>query len=234
MPANTSADVTAKTFVDFVNLVESLELVSNTPIFLGQAIEGNLLPGIARLDPSRNTLELERSMLKQFYLLAANQILAGQTELDLLVLAQHHGLRTRLLDWTSNPLAALWFACSDRTPGDVFVYALDTKDAVFNDPYTKDPFTHGKTKVFQPRLSNERIVSQQGWFTLHCFSNKNQRWVPLEKNTELKMRLITIEIPAMARAEMLKSISRHGTSARTLFPDLDGICRHINWLDGVA
>lgn len=234
MPSNSSADATAKTFVEFVNLIESLDLVSNTPIFRGQAFEGNLLPGIARSDPSKNTTELERTMLKQFSLVAANQIPNGLTELDILVLAQHHGMRTRLLDWTSNPLAALWFACNDKNAGDVFVYALDTKDAVISDPYAKDPFSQGKTRVFQPRLSNSRIVAQQGWFTLHCYSTKNARWIPLEKNSDLKMRLITIEIPNAARSEMLKSINRHGTSTRTLFPDLDGICNHLNWQDGVA
>ena len=234
MPTDTSADASANSFVNFVNLIESLHLVSGTPIFRGQAVEGNLLPGIARQDRLRDTTQLERSMLRQLSLVAANQLQPGIGELDLLVIAQHHGMRTRLLDWTSNPLAALWFACVDQTPGDVFVYAFDTQDALLEEPYSKNPFEHGETKVFQPRLNNPRIVAQQGWFSLHCFSPHSCQWVPLEKSAELKGRLITIEVPSDSRPEILQSIARHGTSTRTLFPDLDGICRHLNWQDGVA
>ena len=234
MPTHLASDASVTGFAEFVNLIESLHLVSGSPIFRGQAVKGMLLPGIARQDAERDTTELERTMLDQLSLVAASQLPNGLTELDLMVIAQHHGMKTRLLDWTSNPLAALWFACNDRTPGDVFVYVFDTQDALMNQPYTSSPFDHGQTKVFQPRLNNSRIIAQQGWFTLHCFSPRSARWVPLEKNSDLKLRLITIEIPEASRPAILQSIARHGTSTRTLFPDLDGVCKHLNWLHGVA
>ena len=229
---HTGSNASASSFIDFVNLIESLHLVSGTPIFRGQSVEGNLLPGIARGDPLRDTTDLEKDMLNQLSLVAATQLPAQLTDLDLLVIAQHHGMKTRLLDWTSNPLAAAWFACNDTKEGDVFVYAFDTQDALLESPYSVGPFDHGETKVFQPRQNNPRIVAQQGWFTLHCFSPRSTRWVPLEKNADLKSRLIQIEIPADSRTEMLESINRHGTSTRNLFPDLDGICRHLNWRMG--
>jgi hypothetical protein len=219
----------AENFPAFVGYVETLPMVSGFTIFRGQAKDKNLLPGIARTDPTLDTTAKEKQTLDQLALLGATLIPDDQSMLDLLVLAQHYGLKTRLLDWTSNPLAALWFACADRTKGDVHVYALDTDKMLMTKPYETDPFSVAATKVFQPRLSNARVLAQHGWFTLHCFSPRNKVWVKLETHKELKSRLIQILIPEKQRVAILKSLDRHGIGARTLFPDLGGICQYLNW-----
>ena len=218
-----------KSFTDFVNIVEALPLINGFNIFRGQAVQGGLLPGIARKNPVADTTVSEREMLTQLSLLAAALIPLNETVLDRLVAAQHFGMKTRLLDWTSNPLAALWFACADRTAGDVFVYALETEDMLLEEPYSTDPFGASSTKVFQPRLNNPRVLAQHGWFTLHCFSPRNDRWVRLKTHETASSKLTEIRIPADSREELLKSLDRHGTSARTLFPDLSGVCQHLNW-----
>lgn len=220
---------TARSFPAFVNLVEAVPLVTGFSIFRGQGVQQNLLPGIARKDPETDTLTLEKLMLSQLSLLGASMLHANASTLDQLVAAQHFGMKTRLLDWTSNPLAALWFACTAREAGDVYVYCLPTDGMMLHDAYMTDPFDVNSTKVFQPRLNNPRVLAQHGWFTLHAFSPRNSRWVRLETHETAKSGLWEITIPASCRAEMIRSLDRHGASAKTLFPDLSGVCQYLNW-----
>jgi hypothetical protein len=227
---------TIKSFVDFVRYSDFFDLVTTQVIFRGQAVEGNLLPGIARKDPKKDTTTIEKKMLEDLKLIGAAQLPDRvETELDLLVRAQHFGLKTRLLDWTSNSLAALWFACADKEQGDAFVYALIVDDLMLpSTVYDDSPFRTAKTRAMQPRLNNARVFAQHGWFTLHRYSASSKAFVALEKNKDTKGALSEYRIPADKRQEILVALDRHGVSARTLYPDLTGICNYLSWRHGVV
>ena len=215
-------------FAEFIQEVESLSENSELMLFRGQAKKGNLLPSIAREEPSHDSTAEEKGLIKELRRMGSS--ILPRTDMDdweLLVVAQHFGMKTRLLDWTSNPLAALFFACNDWQKGNVYVYALDA-DQFLSEPQ-KGPFETGKTQVIRPNLNNPRIIAQHGWFTAHKFSRKTKKFVPLEKNNEIKTAVIEIRIPKDARATLLKSLDRHGVSSRTLFPDLEGLCKYLSW-----
>ena len=93
--------------------------------------------------------------------------------------------------------------------------------------YDNDPFSIAKTRVLQPRLNNSRIIAQQGWFTLHRYSTQG-RFVPLEKNRKIGKHLNEICIRADERYAILDSLERHGISAKTMYPNLAGLCQHLN------
>lgn len=219
-----------KTLTAFIGETERFDpLFSEIVLFRGQDMQGELLPGIARKNNKQDTEKLERKMLQQLRLVGSALIPNGMSDLDLMVIAQHFGLKTRLLDWTSNPLAAMYFACASYKDGDVFVYALDADSFLEVDVHEKDPFVGTATRAFQPKLNNQRIVAQQGWFTLHRYARSSRRFVPLEQNKTAKNLLTEYKVPSGRRRAMLESLDRHGVNASSVYPDLGGLCTHMNW-----
>lgn len=219
-----------ETFSEFIQETERHAENKELSLFRGQGVRRNLLPRIARRDPAFNSTEIEKRMLSDLRRFGANFLNnSHKDDWELLVVAQHYGLTTRLLDWTSNPLAALWFACAAEEDQAGYVYALEASSLLIPSHSKKGPFDQSKTRVFQPRWNNARINAQHGWFTAHRYSTTSECFVKLESNPDVKARLLEFVIPETKRGIMLKSLDRHGVNLRTIFPDLEGLCKYLNW-----
>lgn len=55
------------------------------------------------------------------------------------------------------------------------------------------------------------------------------RFVALENNAETKDNLSEFVIPASSKADVVRELDRCGINESTLFPDIVGLCRYLNW-----
>lgn len=230
---------TVTTITEYIDVVESFS-DEDEVMFRGQRRSDWLpCPSISRL-PLRqhaNHREAEKSLVRSFRRQCKPFILREfQSDWEMLALAQHHGLATRLLDWTSNPLVALWFTVreppEDDVAGCVLMIALETDDHIANRESTS-PLEVAKTKFFQPNHLTPRIVAQAGWFSVHVWNASDERFARLDHDDAYHGRIERVLIPPTEFANLRASLDRVGINNASLFPDLDGLTLHLNWLNGL-
>jgi hypothetical protein len=148
---------------------------------------------------------------------------------DWLALAQHHGLPTRLLDWSFNPLAALYFAVEERADEDGAVYALHGPRRVPQTILdTGNPFSIGSPMRFVPNIIVPRVWVQEGLFTIHSDIE-----TPLSDALGRGWGLEQIIVPAACKNRVKYELYRQGIHRAALFPDIDGLAAHLQWTHGV-
>lgn len=206
---------------------------SNYVLFRGQPNNEPLLPKVVRNNPKQDTTALEEKMIKEFRRrLARERDIVAMDAWDILVYAQHQGLSTRLLDWTTNPLFALWFACADyKSSSDGYIFLLSAKDeALLDTSVEKDPFKIRKTYVLKPNVNNSRIRAQSGWFTVHRYSKEAKQFVDLHKNTSIEGKIHMKGIPQNKKLDILKTLDKLGVNEESVYAGPEGTARYINWL----
>lgn len=199
--------------VEYFKFVEVHNLYAdcNLTLYRGQAnADWHLEPRISRTPKFIDTIKSETEILNEFKRLGRSMIPLDvlSNQWDLLAFAQHHGLKTRLLDWTTNPLIALWFAFNDNTnvkARSVWFMFLNESDIV--DTADGSPFNQPRTMAFKPNHVTQRITAQNGWFTTHKFNNKHDRASRLEFVDDFRDNVFRIDIPNESRQDILEGLN---------------------------
>jgi FRG domain len=186
----------------------------------------HLIPSVGRATlPKMSRERYEKDLLKIFCREATGYAdVSPANPWEWLSLAQHHGLPTRLLDWTYNPLAALYFAVSAEGKSDGKLFALHAPRSASDQDLATHPFQiNTQIKVF-PNIISPRIRAQEGLFVA-CPKVE----VPLDKNLRADWKLETYVIPSSAKKDLRYELFRLGVHESSLFPDLDGLGARLKW-----
>lgn len=209
---------------------------------------------LIRLCHSGSNLDkVERALIRNFHKYSPPDAPRSESFWHLLVICRHHGLPTRLLDWTYSPFVAMHFATADtdKFNKDGAIWAVNFKEAhkylpqklkkriseskawlftveMFSESLKDlDKFDRSKKSpfilFFEPPAIDERIVNQFAVFSV--VSNVNV--VPHEWLVKRPVTYRKIITPAQLKKEIREKLDQSNITERVLYPGLDGLC---TWL----
>jgi hypothetical protein len=239
---------------DFINELKRLKLADKSHAhwrnwFRGQPRTGwPLKPGVYRssfgyYSNEEDRLDTEQHLFQEFRVMSAGLRKGQELIEDIYFLQQHYRMPTRLLDWTTNALAGLYFACCGDHPdadGELFIldayqFKIDSnsqkgvatsrrpafRDAirVIDEWKKKAAFPHRIIPV-RPDATDRRVSLQRSCFTFHV---PNHPSLTKTENPSLQ----TLQVKAGNKQKILRELSLLGIDHFSIFGDLEHLAE---WL----
>lgn len=233
-----------RTWGEFEDFVRE-EALNHDVIWRGQAcakwqLESNLDRCLRRMGRGKSH-KLRMEHLRRFQYSVRGRRGAAvaplESENDWWALGQHYGLATPLLDWSTSPYVAAYFAFSPADnvgSGRRAIYhipkgAIERRCARIK---TETPDTKRQKRPlvveFIEPLSNDnpRLVSQGGLFTRAPDGMTLNEWAAVTPTSSAWIGKVTV--PNGERATALKTLNRMNINHLSLFPDLTGASHFTN------
>lgn len=230
-----------------LNFARSVGAIGSDVIYRGQSnSKWKLIPGLYRyqLRLTGNSPEDKRWLQSEDNLLAhffnrAGMLLPNFKRHPILdrVIAQHYGVPTQLLDWTLDPLIALYFAVQNMEVDGALYYIYPLTGAG-EKAKIELPYRGPILRLVPPHI-DERLKMQKSIFTLQA-QNAEEGFMPLD-DRKLKfsnpsegshpddqvMAFGRIIIPSIMKGNLRLQLWQLGVDSSLLFPGLQGIGQRI-------
>lgn len=211
--------------IEYIKVLDKLHRFSKTMIYRGQANSNwNITSSAYRELSSNENDPVPPTILKEYHHRLIDGVrrlhdisISNEDDITILSQLQHNKAKTILIDYTYNPLAALWFACTDKSceNDDGCVYAIEESFTQNIFPLKTDDLDYlfkstEITYVYHPYQINQRIINQQSVFLISWLGKID------------KSKHVQILVPKNKKNSIIQELQVLGVTKKTLFQDFIG------------